>query len=273
VDIGRNYKFHGQIFPFYDRPDVAYPVVWYPVPLDTPALPWGTPFCLRTWDVIEQLPQTLIGTDQSYREIYRGPVPTGRGAAPCGTRAMWERGLSYEAWQAGAYTCNCPVRIPDTWHGLVKVASVPRILFTAGRQIRSTMAMAYAPQSSVSSTLYWQTVCCPNPVPQIMSCTVTGASGAFTSIASPFLVYFNPATLPVPQWIAPISLNGSPAILYVECQFFHWLMGTLPSSPCQAITVISVSALCSSTTLIVFSVTLTGPGPCSGSATFTFSVP
>jgi hypothetical protein len=106
VDFGRDYKFIGRIFPFRDRPDFPVRVVFFPVPLDTPSVPFANPFVLRNWDRLEQLPQTVLGTDQTYREPYTGPVPVRPPGRVCGTADEWLNGLLYTTYIAGGYRCD-----------------------------------------------------------------------------------------------------------------------------------------------------------------------
>jgi hypothetical protein len=110
VDFGRDYQFVGQLFPFRDRPDIGIEVLFFPVPLSTPPVPFPNPFVLRNYDVRERLDQTPLGTDQSLKTVYTGPTPV-IPVTPgkfCGTADMWENGLVYEDWLAGRYpACNC----------------------------------------------------------------------------------------------------------------------------------------------------------------------
>jgi hypothetical protein len=93
VDFGRNYQHIGRIFPYRNAPDVSVRVLWFPVPLDTPNVPYAHPFVLRTWDKLENLPQTQLGTDQNFREPYSGPLPINSPGIICGSRDEWENGL------------------------------------------------------------------------------------------------------------------------------------------------------------------------------------
>lgn len=108
MDFGRDYSFKGKIYPFRDRPDVAIDVLWFPVPLDSPYVPYPNPFVLRNWDRLEQLPQTQLGTDQFIREKWLGPRPLNTPGTPCGTADEWQNGLLYSRWIADGYACSCP---------------------------------------------------------------------------------------------------------------------------------------------------------------------
>lgn len=108
IDFGREYQHIGRIFPFKDRPDIGIRVLWFPVPLDSPYVPFPNPFVLRTWDKLESLPQTPLGTDQEYREPYSGPLPTNSPGRVCGSADQWLNGLSYETYIRGGYACGCP---------------------------------------------------------------------------------------------------------------------------------------------------------------------
>jgi hypothetical protein len=111
VDYGHNYKNVGRIYPFHDRPDIAVRVLWFPVSLDAPSVPFPSPFVLRTWDRLEQEPQTKIGTDQEYRERYDGPLPINLPGTVCGTAEQWANGLSYAEWLVSHPACDCPEMI------------------------------------------------------------------------------------------------------------------------------------------------------------------
>jgi len=108
VDFGRDYQHFGRVFPFADRPDVAIDVLWYPVALNKPALPFGHPFVLREYDRREGLDQTPLGTDQTYWRRYRGQTPTPLPHKFCGSADQWTNGLSYETYIADGYQCDCP---------------------------------------------------------------------------------------------------------------------------------------------------------------------
>jgi hypothetical protein len=62
----------------------------------------------REYDRIENLPQTVIGTDQNYRVNYRGRLPTPIYHAPCGSAELWANGVSFVTYQNGGYVCDCP---------------------------------------------------------------------------------------------------------------------------------------------------------------------
>lgn len=111
MDFGRDFKHVGRIFPFRDRPDVSVRVLWFRVPLDTPYVPYPNPFVLRNWDRLEEEPQTLLGTDQNYREPYDGPTPINPPGIPCGSRDQWLNGVLYSEYLAGVYACSCPEAI------------------------------------------------------------------------------------------------------------------------------------------------------------------
>jgi len=111
VDYGRDYKFIGRMFPFHDRPDIAVRVLWFPVSLDTPTVPFPNPFVLRNWDRLEQEPQTELGTDQTYHEKYDGPLPINLPGTVCGTADQWANGISYADWLASPPACDCPEMI------------------------------------------------------------------------------------------------------------------------------------------------------------------
>jgi len=111
VDFGRNYKHVGRIYPFRDRPDVSVRVLWFPVSLDAPYVQYPNPFVLRAWDKLERLDQTELGTDQDFREVYTGTIPSNLPGVPCGTADEWLNGLLYENWLAGQRGCACGVPI------------------------------------------------------------------------------------------------------------------------------------------------------------------
>jgi len=83
-------------------------VLWYPVDLNKPGLPFGHPFVLRNWDRLEQLDQTPLGTDQTEWTRYRGQTPAPAAHHFCGTADQWTNGLSYETYLADGYQCDCP---------------------------------------------------------------------------------------------------------------------------------------------------------------------
>jgi hypothetical protein len=86
-------------------------VLWFPLSLDVPNVPYPNPFVLRNWDRLEQEPQTELGTDQFYREAYTGPIPINLPGTVCGTPDQWANGLLYSEWLAGKYACDCPEMI------------------------------------------------------------------------------------------------------------------------------------------------------------------
>lgn len=83
-------------------------MLWFPVPIDTPSVPYPSPFVLRNWDRIEQLDQTVLGTDQNFKIRFTGPLPINSPGQVCGSADEWSNGVSYEKYLAGGYACNCP---------------------------------------------------------------------------------------------------------------------------------------------------------------------
>jgi hypothetical protein len=86
-------------------------VLWFRVPVTTPAIVYPTPFCLRNWDRIEQLTPVRPGSAQYERELFFGPTPINPPGTPCGTAAQWMGQIDYDTWIAGGYSCNCPGNI------------------------------------------------------------------------------------------------------------------------------------------------------------------
>ena len=111
MDFGRDYSFVGKMYPFKDRPDIAIDVLWFPVSLDSPYVPYPNPFVLRNWDRLEQEPQTELGTDQFFRQHWSGPRPINLPGTPCGTADEWANGLLYSVWVNDGYRCSCPEAI------------------------------------------------------------------------------------------------------------------------------------------------------------------
>jgi hypothetical protein len=94
------------------------PVLWYPVPINTPVVPFPSPFVLRNWDVREGLPQTQLGTDQSFKTLYFGSKPTSLPGAVCGSADQWANGLLFTDWIAGNYSCACTAGQCGIWSPL-----------------------------------------------------------------------------------------------------------------------------------------------------------
>jgi hypothetical protein len=108
VDVGRDFPFFGKIYPFVDAPDQAIRVLFFPLPLDSPYVPYPNPFVLRNWDRLDGEPQTPLGTDQFFHERYYGPLPTFPAGHVCGTADQWANGLHFTIYNAGGYACTCP---------------------------------------------------------------------------------------------------------------------------------------------------------------------
>jgi len=109
VDVQGDYLHVGAIFPFFDALNVSVPIIWYPVPLTTPALPYASPFVQRNWDIRDGLPQTPIGTVQGAYAPWNYDYPVGLPLTPSGTADQWANGVSYASYLAGEYTSgSCP---------------------------------------------------------------------------------------------------------------------------------------------------------------------
>lgn len=108
MDIQGSYAHYDWIFPFHDAPDIGVRVLWYPVPEDTPPLPFEHIFPLRGWDIRDQEEEPQLGTKYTTPEIYTGPKPLPEVGHVCGTADQWLRGVSYADYLAGHYSCDCP---------------------------------------------------------------------------------------------------------------------------------------------------------------------
>jgi hypothetical protein len=93
-------------------------VLWYPVALNTPFVPFAHPFVLRNWDKREGLPQTPLGTDQDFKTLFFGPKPIGAPGTVCGSSDLWSNGLSYDDWIARNYSCICTAGQCGVWNPL-----------------------------------------------------------------------------------------------------------------------------------------------------------
>lgn len=89
------------------------------MPYSNPCVPYANPYVIRAWDVRENEPQTVLGTDQSLRQYYNIPVPSGAFQQFSGTLDQWQNGVSYATWLAGGYTKNCPNWNPSMVNSVV----------------------------------------------------------------------------------------------------------------------------------------------------------
>jgi hypothetical protein len=110
---------------------VGIKVLFYPVPLSTPSVPYPNPFVLRNWDIREGLPQTPLGTDQSFKVLFFGKRPTTPPGTVCGSADLWTNGLSFATWQAGGYGDACAGCQCGIWSELCNTI-LPNVLNVAG---------------------------------------------------------------------------------------------------------------------------------------------
>lgn len=82
-------------------------MLWFPVSLTTPAVPYQNPFVLRTWDVRDGDPQTTVGTVQGVKVKVNGKMPASSPSSPCGPASAWQHGWTLEQWNAGLSDCSC----------------------------------------------------------------------------------------------------------------------------------------------------------------------
>jgi hypothetical protein len=90
------------IRPFFDRPDVEVPFLFYKVPWTNPA-DLLTVFPDRFWDDRENYYPPGIGVVPNSLTPYFGPLPSPDVGPLVGDPAWWVQGLSYSAWQVGKY--------------------------------------------------------------------------------------------------------------------------------------------------------------------------
>jgi hypothetical protein len=99
------------VYPFKDRPDQGIQVLFYPVPPDTPYVPFAHPFVLRNWDRLEELPIPILGTRYDAKKYYFGQLPINLPGPICGAEVDWQNGLLYSTYIADGYACACPAMI------------------------------------------------------------------------------------------------------------------------------------------------------------------
>jgi hypothetical protein len=117
------------IYPFHDAPGVGVEVLFYHVSHTNPCLPYANPYVLRAWDVRENEPQTILGTDQALRVFQGPPLPPGGFNQFSGTEEQWKYGCSYARFLAGDYTKNCPNWIFTMYVNTI-VSHLPSLTFT-----------------------------------------------------------------------------------------------------------------------------------------------
>ena len=108
MDVQRGYPFRGRIFPFRDAPGESVPVLFFPVPSSSPYVPFPSPFVMREWDRLDGEQQTVLGTDQTFKQKYDGPLPLNGPGHICGTADEWANGLLFSTYISGGYSCDCP---------------------------------------------------------------------------------------------------------------------------------------------------------------------
>jgi hypothetical protein len=103
----KDYHHLTSLYPFADRPDVAVPVVWYPVPMGTPCIGFESPFVMRNWDRLNMDSEPSLGTKYDPKLYLTSPPPSIPPGEPCGTAEQWHGQIDYDTWAAGGYSCDC----------------------------------------------------------------------------------------------------------------------------------------------------------------------
>lgn len=101
VDFQNDFPHWTNIYPFKDRPDVPYRVLFYPVPLSTPVFPYPSIFVQRNWDRLNKDEEPPLGTKYDLKEYYHGKWPLPRYEAPRGTPDQWANGVLWSEWIQG----------------------------------------------------------------------------------------------------------------------------------------------------------------------------
>jgi microcystin-dependent protein len=153
--LGRYPAFKGLVSPFFDRPDIQLPFIWYAVPATNPTGP-ATVFGDRFWETRENFYPLSPSTVPGSLSVYRGPVPDGTLSDLVGSADDWVNGLSYATYLAGGYpgiplcvplATPCPNLPGQTWEsywtqvtGWVDIGPVAWSLLNAPRQVSQQAA-------------------------------------------------------------------------------------------------------------------------------------
>lgn len=168
------------IYPFRDRPDVGVEVLWYPVPEDTPPVPFPHIFPLRAWDIRGQEEEPDLGTRYDKVIPYTGPLPVHQVGEVCGTEDQWLNGISYADYLAGAYSCDCP-ELPMS----IYVATLGS---TDGSLTAAPASGNVVIQINPAHSNHWtkpQYFCDPDPAaPKILVCYASGQTAAVVQVTN-----------------------------------------------------------------------------------------
>jgi hypothetical protein len=100
--MGRLPAFVCRIKPFYDRPDIEIPYLFYRVPNTNPG-DLLTVFTDRFWDEREHWFTSGVGVVYGSTKPYFGPLPNGDVTPLVADPSWFANGLSYAQWVSGGY--------------------------------------------------------------------------------------------------------------------------------------------------------------------------